>query len=240
MPPIEFILPEKLLFVLSNISLISFCFFISFLLAKLFKSLLIFFFSLIIIISIFYGDIFLKYGISKYNIMFNMDSNILIKAQKNLNGKIDSLDIEDIYVYPLKNEDTLNSNDIYKISVIHEKYVDRFIDITTYSNRFNRHTYFKERVYLNQNPKIIDDKPRYQIIKKTDETFFNNICLKDEFLFRDNLNNIVIATAFFMEFKPGNDKFRNKYLFWNLEREEEFNPKPIQNFDNIYKKLFMD
>lgn len=82
MPSIEFVLPEKLLFIFSNISVISFCFFISFLFAKLFRSFLMFFLLSISIASIFYGDIFLKYGIRTYHILFNMDSKILIKAQK--------------------------------------------------------------------------------------------------------------------------------------------------------------
>ena len=52
--------------------------------------------------------------------------------------------------------------------------------------------------------------------------------------------SVVIATAFSISFKPATEKFRNKHLFWSLEKEEELNPKPIENFDNIYKKLFMD
>lgn len=52
--------------------------------------------------------------------------------------------------------------------------------------------------------------------------------------------NFVIATAFNMSFKPATEKFRNKYLFENLGKEEKLNPKPIQNFDDIYKKMFMD
>ena len=81
MPSIEFVLPEKLLFIFSNISVISFCFFISFLFAKLFRSFLMFFLLSISIASIFYGDIFLKYGIRTYHILFNMDSKILIKNE---------------------------------------------------------------------------------------------------------------------------------------------------------------
>ncbi len=240
MPSIEFVLPEKLLFIFSNISVISFCFFISFLFAKLFRSFLMFFLLSISIASIFYGDIFLKYGIGTYHILFNMDSKILIKAQKNLNDKIESLDLKEVYIYLLKNAGMLSLNDRYEISKVHEKYVDKFIDIATYSTRFNRYSYDTERIYLNGNGKILDEKPRYEVIKKQANIFFDTVYLKDEFLFRDKLANVVIATAFSISFKPATEKFRNKHLFWSLEKEEEFNPKPIQNFDNIYKKLFMD
>lgn len=240
MPTFELVLPEKLLFVFSNISLISFCFFISFIFAKLFRSFLIFFITLSLITSLFYGDIFLKYVVRTYHILFKMDSKILIKAQKNLNGKIDSLDLKEIYVYPLKNSGMLSLDDRYDISRIHEKYIDKFIDISTYSTRFNRHTFDIERVYLNGNNRILDEKPRFEVTKKEVKSFFSTIYSKEEFLFRDKLNNIVIATAYNISFKPSIDRFRNKHLFWSLEKEEEFNPKPIQNFDNIYKKLFMN
>ncbi|WP_257120172.1 hypothetical protein [Arcobacter vandammei] len=169
-----------------------------------------------------------------------MDSKILIKAQKNQNNKIDSLDIKEIYTYPLRNRALLNLNDKFTISKTHEKYIEKFIDIGTYSTRFNRHSYDTQRVYLNGNIGGFEEKPRYEVLKKDASVFLSSLYTKEEFLFRDKLSNIVIATAFNLTFKPSQDRFRNKNLFWNLEKEEEFNPKPIQNFDNIYKKLFMN
>ena len=240
MPSIELVLPEKLLFIFSNISLISFCFFISFIFSKLFKSFFVFFLTLFLLFSFFYGDIILKHTVRTYYILFKMDSKILISAQKNLSGKIDSLDITEVYSYPLMNSSNFNLKDRYNISITHQKYIDKFIDIGTYSTRFNRYVYGIERVYLNGNSKTLDEKPRYEITKKFTTSFFDTIYSKEEFLFRDKLNNIVIATAFKINFKPNKESFRNKHLFWSLEKEEEFNPKPIQNFDNIYKKLFIN
>ncbi len=240
MPTLELILPDKLLFVFSNISLISFCFFISFIFAKLFRSFFIFFIILIALISIFYGDIFLKHSIRTYHILFKMNSQILIKAQKNQNNKIDSLDIKEIYYYPLQNRAALSLNDRFAIQKIHEKYIEKFIDVSTYSTRFNRAFYDVQRVYLNGNSINSDEKVRYEVSKKEANIFLPSLYTKEEFLFRDKLSNIVIATAFNISFKLSSDKFRNKHLFWSLEKEEEFNPKPIQNFDNIYRKLFMN
>lgn len=240
MPTLELVLPEKLLFVFSNISLISFCFFISFIFARLFKNFIIFFIVLAILSSTFYGDIFLKHIVRTYYILFKKDSQILIKASKNLNGKIDSLDIKDIYTYNLVNSSMLSIKDRYTILKTHEKYVDKFIDISTKSIRFNRSVFDHERVYLNKNSNLSNEKARYEVNKKLGNNLFKTLYDKEEYLFRDNINNITIASAWKITFKPSHDKFRNKHLFWSLDKEMEFNPKPIQNFDTIYKKLFMN
>ena len=65
MPAFEFVIPQSFLFLPANFSFVSFCFFISFILSKIFKSAIVFFVLLIVLLSVAYGDLFLKYAIIK-------------------------------------------------------------------------------------------------------------------------------------------------------------------------------
>ena len=241
MPPFEFVIPTSFLFLPANFSFVSFCFFISFIISKIFKSAIVFFILLISLLSIGYGDLFLKYAIKNYYELTQMDSKIYIYPTKNDGQKIDSLSISSIYAHPLKYSTTLTSIEKDEIRAIHENYVDRFIDITTYANKYNNIVSNVERVSLNNNKNSnSDEKARFLIEKNTKITFFSGIYLEDEYKFIDTTTKYVLATAFKISFLIDNHKFRNRYLYWGNEKEEEFNPSPIQNFDNIYKKMFID
>lgn len=240
MPPIDIVIPEKLLFIFSNLSFISFSFFVSFLLSRVFSLFILFFVFLISFLSIAYGDIFLKYAIKNYYEYFMMDSKIYANAPKNGNGKIDSLDIKDIYSHSLRYQTILNENERNKIQSLHGQYIDRFIDISTHTKKTNRYIYGSQRVYLNSNQEKNFDTARFQITIKEKNTYFRNIYGESEFRFIDKSNNLVIATAFNIYFKTSTNKFRNRYLYWNSEREEDFNQAIISNFDNIYKKVFIN
>lgn len=241
MPPFEFVIPTSFLFLPANFSFVSFCFFISFIISKIFKSVIVFFILLISLLSIGYGDLFLKYAIKNYYELTQMDSKIYIYPTKNDGQKIDSLSISSIYAHPLKYSTTLTSIEKDEIRAIHENYVERFIDITTYANKYNNIVSNVERVSLNNNKNSnSDEKVRFLIEKNTKITFFSGIYLEDEYKFIDTTTKYVLATAFKISFLIDNHKFRNRYLYWGNEKEEEFNPSPIQNFDNIYKKMFID
>jgi hypothetical protein len=211
-------------------------------LSKIFKSVIVFFVLLITLLSIGYGDLFLKYAIKNYYELTQMDSKIYIYPTKNEGQKIDSLSISSIYAHPLKYSTALTSIEKDEIRVIHENYVERFIDITTYANKYNRIISNVERISLNDNEKNFknNEKGRYNIEKNIKTTYFPKIYEEEEYKFIDTTTNYVLATAFKISFLINNHKFRNKYLYWGNEKEEEFNPSAIQNFDNIYKKMFID
>ena len=241
MPPFEFVIPQSFLFLPANFSFVSFCFFISFIISKIFKSVIVFFILLISLLSVGYGDLFLKFAIKNYYELTQMDSTIYIYPTKNDGQKIDSLSISSIYAHPLKYSTTLTSIEKDEIRVIHENYVERFIDITTYANKYNKIISNVERVGLNNNKNFnTDEKARFLIEKNTKTTFFSAIYSEEEYKFIDTTTKYILATAFKISFLIDNYKFRNRYLYWGNEKEEEFNPSTIQNFDNIYKKMFID
>lgn len=241
MPSFELVVPESFLFIPANLSFISFCFFISFLLSRILKSTILFFVLLISLLSIAYYDIFIKYAIRNYYSFFKMDSQIYAKTPKNSEFKIDSLSIIGVYNYPLKYSTALSETEIEEIKELHEYYIEKFIDISTYSYKFNRYITNNERVYLNKNISLNkNESARFEVTKKLVDTFLPKIYGKYEYRFVDRQTNIVLATAFNIFFVTSNDKFRNRYLYWNPQKEEDFNLPAIQNFDIIYKRVLID
>ena len=234
MPSIQILMPENLIFIISNFSFISFCFFISFILSRIFKSIIVFFLLLFSLLSVGYYDLVVKFAVKNYYELFQMDS------------KIESLSVVGAYMYPLKYSTTLSSSEKEEIASIHENYIEKFIDISTFTYKFNKYTYNTERVYLNaykydnsliSNP---NEEAKFIISKSYKDGFLPKVFGKYEYKFLDKQTNTVIATAFKISFLTSYTKFRNKYLFWTQEKEDEFNLPPIENFDIIYKKLFIN
>ena len=246
MPSIQILMPENFLFIIANFSFVSFCFFISFILSRILKSVIVFFVLLISLLSVGYYDLVVKFAVKNYYEYFLMDSKIYTPAFKNQNQKIESLSVVGAYVYPLKYSTTLSNSEKDEIASMHENYIEKFIDISTFTYKFNKYTYNTERVYLNSyrydnslisNPK---EEAKFVISKSFKESFFPKVFGILEYKFLDKETNIVIATAFKISFLTSYSKFRNKYLFWTQEKEDEFNLSPVENFDNIYKKLFLN
>jgi hypothetical protein len=96
-----------------------------------------------------YSDLFLKFAIKNFYELTQMDSKIYMYPTKNEAQKVDSLSIVNIYSHPLKYSNLLTSIEKDEIRVIHENYVERFIDVSTYSYKYNRIVSNMERVYLN-------------------------------------------------------------------------------------------
>lgn len=244
MPSFELVVPENILFILSNLSFISFCFFISFILSKILKSVIVFFILLLTLLSFVYYDIFIKYSIKNFYELTQMDSKIYSKPIKNENLKIDSLSMIGVYIYPLKYSTNITEAEINEIKNLHKDYVEKFIDISTYAYKFNRYIYNTQRIYLNsytnENIKIEEQNPRYEVTKTLVDTYLPKIYGKYQYKVIDKQTKNVIATAFNIFFISSHNKFRNKYLFWSNEKESDFNLIPVQNFDIIYKKLFID
>lgn len=243
MPSFELVVPENILFILSNLSFISFCFFISFILSKILKSVIVFFILLLTLLSFAYYDIFIKYSIKNFYELTQMDSKIYSKPIKNENLKIDSLSMVGVYIYPLKYSTNITEAEINEIKNLHKDYIERFIDISTYAFKFNRYIYNTQRIYLtsnNENIKIEEQNPRYEVTKTLVDTYLPKIYGKYQYKIIDKETKNVIATAFNIFFISSHNKFRNKYLFWSNEKESDFNLIPVQNFDIIYKKLFID
>ena len=246
MPSFEFVIPDSFLFIPANLSFISFCFFVSFVISKILKSSIVFFILLISLLSISYSDLFLKFAIKNYYELTQMDSKIYAYPNKDSDEKIESLSMVGIYTYPLKYSTTLSSSEKDEIASVHENYISKFIDITTFANKFNKYIYNKERIYLNNykydNSLVTNEneEARFEILKNKKESFFQKTYEIEEFKFWDKQTNTIIATAFKVSFLVEHKKFRNKYLYWTFEKEEDFNFPPIQNFDKIYKELFID
>ena len=246
MPSFEFVIPDSFLFIPANLSFISFCFFVSFVISKILRSSIIFFVLLISLLSISYYDLFLKFAIKNYYELTQINSKIYKYPSKNKDEKIESLSMVGVYVYPLKYSTNLSSLEKDEIVRVHENYVDKFIDISTYAYKFNKYIYSTQRIYLNAykyNDFFIsndNEEARFVISKSLKESFFEKNIGEYEFKFLDKQTNTVIATAFKVSFLINNNKFRNKYLYWTKEKEEDFNSSSIQNFDKIYTKLFID
>jgi hypothetical protein len=247
MPSFEFVIPESFLFIPANFSFISFCFFVSFILSKIFKSTIVFFILLISLLSIGYYDLFVKFIVKNYYELSQMDSKIYAYPTKVNDYKIESLSMEGVYIYPLKYSTSLSSSEKEEIAKVHEHYIDKFIDISTYAYKFNKYIYNTERVYLNgykyDNTLLnndVKDEARFIVSKSFKDSFLPKIFGKYEYKFIDKRTNIVLATAFKISFLTSYTKFRNKYLYWTQEKEDEFNLSAVQNFDNIYKKLLID
>lgn len=246
MPSFEFVIPDSFLFIPANLSFISFCIFVSFMMSRILKSSIVFFVVLVSLLSIAYYDIFVKFIIKNYYEITQMDSKIYSSINKNNENKIESLSLVGVYAYPLKYSTSLSLVEEKQIAKVHEQYVEKFIDISTYANRFNKYIYGTQRVYLNSykytNNSINNknEKPSFIVSKALKKTFLPDFIKKEEFKFLDKNTNIIVATAFKLSFLIDTNKFRNKYLYWSLEKEEDFNLPLIQNFDNIYKKVFID
>jgi hypothetical protein len=246
MPSIQILMPENFLFIISNLSFISFCFVISFILSRIFKSVIVFFVLLISLLGLGYYDLVVKFAVKNYYEYFQMDSNIYAQPFKNKNSKIESLSVVGAYMYPLKYSSTLSTSEKEEIASIHENYIEKFIDISTFTYKFNKYTYNTERVYLNSyrydNSLILNpnEEAKFIISKSYKESLFPSVFGNYEYKFLDKETNIVIATAFKISFLTSYSKFRNKYLFWTQEKEDEFNLSPVENFDNIYKKIFLN
>lgn len=246
MPSFDIVIPESFLFIPANFSFISFCFFISFILSKIFRSVIVFFILIISLLSIGYYDLIVKFAVDRYYILTQMNSKIYSYPQKSSENKIESLSMVGVYIHPLKYSTLLSSSEKDEIKILHENYVEKFVDISTYAFKFNQYIYNRERVYLNKykyDDSLIENKneePRFLITKTFKESYFPKVFGKYEYKFIDKKTNIVLATAFKISFFTSNDKFRNKYLYWTQEKEEDFNFSPIQNFEIIYKNLFID
>src|SRR5574344_2903227 len=128
MPKIELLLPEKLLFIFSNFSFLSFSFFVAFILSRVFGKFILFFIFLPLILSFVYGDIFVKHILKIYYQNFMQDSKIYIKASKDLNNRIESLDLKDIYIFNLKYSNGFMLNELENIKSMHSFYIDKFVE----------------------------------------------------------------------------------------------------------------
>ena len=82
MPPLDIVIPNSFLFIPTNLSFVSFCIFVSFILSKILRSSIVFFVILISLLSIAYHDLFLKLIIKNYYELTQMDSKIYAKFIK--------------------------------------------------------------------------------------------------------------------------------------------------------------
>jgi len=244
-PSLELIIPESFLFIPANLSYISFCFFISFLIYRLFKYRIIFIIVLISLLSVMYVDIIFKYVIKNYYEIIKSNRTIYFYPKRDYSGKIDSLSTIGIYNYPLS-KSFLTKNEENKIASFHETYINKFIDISTVKNKYNKYIYSNKRVFLNvyKYDNLLlsnrNQKARYTISKSIKKSLFPDFYNEIEYKFIDTSNNNILATAYNVEFLINTNKLRNRFLYWTEQKENEFNLKHIQNFDTVYKKLFIN
>lgn len=245
MPAFEFSIPQGIMFLPANLSFISFCFFISFIIFKLFRSKLIFFISVFSLLSFAYGDIFLKFAIKQYYEKVRYEKGVFSSAQKNEVGKIDSLSTIRAYKQAFTLSNLSLKQKEYLVD-IHENYIEKFVDISLYTYKFNKYKYFKQRFYLNvykYDDSFIEDKnekARYEINMKEQKSLLSSIYKPYTYSFIDTKSNQIIASAFYIKFENSLNKFRNRFLYWDKQKEELISFSSIENFDYIYKKVFID
>jgi hypothetical protein len=245
MPPIELVVPESFLFIPANLSYISFCFFISFIIFRLFKSIIVFIIAIFFFLSLMYSDLIFKYAIKNYYEVIKASRTIYSYPLKNEDGKIDSLSTVRIYNFPLR-KSSLSEKEKNKIVELHESYISKFIDITTVRYRYNKYFYNEKRIFLNvykYDNSFLDDlnqKAKYTITKNQKNSSYPSLYSEYEYRFIDTETNKILGTAYNISFPISTNKLRNRFLYWTKKKEQEFNLNSIQNFNTVYKKLFID
>ena len=245
MPPIELVVPDNFLFIPANLSYISFCFFISFIIYRIFKSFIVFIIVFFAFFSLMYSDLIFKYAIKNYYEIIKANKTIYSYPVKNEEGKIDSLSTIRIYNLPLTMS-SLSKKQKDEIVRLHESYINKFIDISTVRYRYNKYFYDEKRIFLNvykYDNSFLDNlnqKAKYSISKIKKQSLYPSLYSEFEYKFIDTWSNNILATAFIVNFPVTTNKLRNRFLYWTKEKESEFNLKSIQNFDTVYKKLFID
>lgn len=245
MPPFELVVPDSFLFIPANLSYISFCFFVSFLIFRLSKSIIVFIITLLAFFSLMYSDLIFKYLIKNYYEIITKNKTIYSYPQKNEDGKIDSLSTIRVYNLAL-NKISLSKNTKDDIVKLHESYISKFIDISTVRYKYNKYLYKEERIFLNvykYDDLFIEDlnqKAKYTIVKEKKESNYPDLYTEFEYKFINTWTNDVLATAYSVSFPITTNKLRNRFLYWTKEKESAFSLNSIQNFDTVYKKLFID
>ena len=245
MPPLELVIPESFLFIPTNLSYVSFCFFISFLVYRIFRSFIVLIIVMLSLLSLMYSDLIFKYVIKNYYELIKANKSIYSYPIKNKEGKIDSLSTVRVYNYPL-HKSSLSQNEKDEIVKLHELYINKFIDISTVRYRFNKYIYNDKRVFLNvykYDNSFLEDvnqRAKYMITKVKKESLYPKLYTEFEYRFIDTYSNTILATAYNVNFLITTNKLRNRFLHWSIEKEKEFNLNSIQNFDTVYKKLFID
>ena len=245
MPPFELVIPESFLFIPANLSYISFCFFISFLIYRLSKSIIVFLIALLGFLSLMYSDLIFKYAIKSYYEIIVANKTIVSYPIKNEDGKIDSLSTVRVYNFPLT-KSSLSKSEENEIIKLHESYISKFIDISTVRYRYNKYFYNDKRIFLNVYKydnsflKDLNQKAKYSIRKNKKKSLYPDFYNEFEYKFIDTSTNNILARAYIVSFPITTSKLRNRFLYWTKEKELEFNLSSIQNFDTVYKKLFID
>lgn len=245
MPPFELVIPESFLFIPANLSYISFCFFISFLIYRLSKSIIVFLIALLGFLSLMYSDLIFKYAIKSYYEIIVANKTIVSYPVKNEDGKIDSLSTVRVYNFPLT-KSSLSKSEENEIIKLHESYISKFIDISTVRYRYNKYFYNDKRIFLNvykYDNSFLEDlnqKAKYSIRKNKKKSLYPDFYNEFEYKFIDTSTNNILARAYIVSFPITTNKLRNRFLYWTKEKELEFNLSSIQNFDIVYKKLFID
>ena len=245
MPPFELVVPDSFLFIPANLSYISFCFFISFLIFRLSRSIIVFIIALLGFLSLMYSDLIFKYVVKNYFEIVKANRTIYFYPIKNEEGKIDSLSTVRVYNLPLT-KSSLSISEKNEIIKLHESYISKFIDISTVRYRYKKYFYNDKRIFLNvykYDNTFLEDlnqKAKYSIVKSKKKSLYPEYYSEFEYKFIDTWTNNILATAYIVNFPISTNKLRNRFLYWTKEKEIEFNLSSIQNFDTVYKKLFID
>lgn len=242
MPSFEFPIPNEFLFIVLNLSFLSFTFIISLVISKLFKSFTAFILVFITVFSFAYYDLMLHFAIKKYYEFSQMTPKINFYPIKDNEGKIESLSTVDISSYDIGFKEDLSFNEESIISQTHEKYIKEFIDIKIDGQTLNGAYSKEKRVYLNiykYDNSFIENKnkkAKYAILYDGSKSYFD-LFSKNEYKFVDTSTNLIMAKAYFLEFKDKNS-FRLNYLYWNSS-ENFLKISSVENYDLTYRLLFL-
>ncbi len=196
---------------------------------------------LLIIVFLPFSDVIFQKAIKTYYELYKMEAKVFDYPQKDINGKIESLDLtysSELWLVPyVDNGHKFNMKQFLENSSF-DKRVKDFLEIKIPDlETGNRYL----RISFNENPIKVEfiknGTARYKINIQSKEKFFGffeeiNYQLIDRK--RDNKLLIELSTPIFQNIK---DNFRNKYLLWGTKKEEIFRSNSINNKEIVEKIL---
>lgn len=181
-----------------------------------------------------------------------MESQIYTYPEKDKDGKIDSLGVGNVSLFPLEyfvvhsnvtrsRFSTLNLKDMKPSNDDYwgwyeghlKNYIELGINDDAKKVKLFRITYSPK---LHIEP-IKVQQAKYQVFGKSENEFFG--LYKKSFIeFKDMEKNMTLATAWHLNFPASKHSFRNTFLLWKGPSGSAMKIKNFGNDDEIFKKLF--
>jgi amino acid transporter len=201
---------------------------------------------LVILLLPFY-DLLIQKGIKTYYQTFKMDDTIYSYPEKDKDGKIESLN--NTYAVKYLDGYLLDEYSHKRLLKSFNK-IEKFVEIRVLLISDENGKYIGERgeklikIDLNKREKPYmnipknDFKARYIVDATNLEPNLFNIYQKKVFTFKDSRKDIVMATAWRIEFPTDKNSFRSRYLLWRSANGVPMGLDFISNDKRISEKIF--